>query len=128
MTTLVENPLPIIFLGIAAEFMLAVAFLNTRQRGFAWAMLSVLIVVLAGVGLELLVVTDVERVEDTLYGLHDFSYCISICDRTYYHIGSLFGKVIVKKPFLVIQTGHGMAFFKQEFYQAAAGKTCSSGD
>jgi hypothetical protein len=68
MTTLVENPLPIIFLGIAVEAMLAIAFLNTRQTGFAWAMLGVLIVVLAGVGLELLVVTDVERVEDTLYG------------------------------------------------------------
>jgi hypothetical protein len=68
MTTLVENPLPIIFLGIAAEAMLAIAFLNTRQAVFGWVMLGVLIVVLAGVGLELWIVTDVERVEETLYG------------------------------------------------------------
>ncbi len=71
MTTLVENPMPIIFLGIIAEALLATMFVSTRQGAIIWAMLGVLVLVFAGVALELLVVTEVERVEATLDGVAD---------------------------------------------------------
>jgi hypothetical protein len=71
MTTLVENPMPIIFLGIIAEAVLATMLVSTRQGAFIWAMLGVLVLVFAGVALELLVVTEVERVEATLDGVAD---------------------------------------------------------
>ncbi len=68
MTAFLENPIPIIFLGIIVEGMLATIFASTRQSWALWAMVGVLVVVFAGVGLEMLVVTDVERVEATLDG------------------------------------------------------------
>ena len=69
MTTLVENPMPIIFLGIIAEAVLITMFVSTRQSAFIWAMFGVLVLVFAGVALEILVVTEVERVEATLDGI-----------------------------------------------------------
>ncbi|MFH1921598.1 MAG: hypothetical protein ABIP48_17170 [Planctomycetota bacterium] len=66
MTTLLEDPMPVIFLGIIAEAVLAMIFASTRQGLVAWVMLGVLVLVFAGVALELWVVTDVERVEATL--------------------------------------------------------------
>jgi hypothetical protein len=71
MKTLVEDPTWIIVLGIAVEAVLAVLFMNLRKGVFAWAMLGVLALVLAGVGLESLVVTDTERVEAAIYGAAD---------------------------------------------------------
>ncbi len=71
MTTLLENPMPVIFIGIVAVAMLATIFVSTRQAWALWAMIGVLVLVFAGVGLERLVVTDVERVEATLYGAAD---------------------------------------------------------
>jgi len=66
MTTLLENPMPIIFFGIVVEAVLATVFVSTRRRVILLVMLGVLVLVFAGVGLEWLVVTDVERVEATL--------------------------------------------------------------
>ena len=71
MTTLVENPMPVIFFGIIAEAVLATLLVSTRQTAFIWAMLGVLVLVLAGVALEMLVETEVERVEATLDGVVD---------------------------------------------------------
>jgi len=71
MTTLVENPMPVIFIGIVAEAFLATIFMSTRQAWAMWAMLGVLVFVFAGVGLEVIVVTDVERVENALDGVAD---------------------------------------------------------
>jgi len=71
MTTLLENPMPVIFIGIVAVAMLATILVSTRQAWALWAMIGVLVLVFAGVGLERLVVTDVERVEATLYGAAD---------------------------------------------------------
>ena len=66
MSTLVENPLPIIFIGVIVEAILAVILVQTGRAVILVAMGVVLLIVLAGVGLEWLVVTERERVEATL--------------------------------------------------------------
>jgi hypothetical protein len=66
MTTLVENPIPVIVFGIIAEAVLGVILLRSGRGVLLWAMAGVLAVVLAGVGLEWLVVTEREAVEATL--------------------------------------------------------------
>ena len=71
MTTLVESPMPVIFLGIITLAVLATFLVSTRHGAFVWAMLGVLVLVIAGVALERWVVTDVERVEATLDGAVD---------------------------------------------------------
>ena len=71
MTTLVENPMPVIFLGIVAVGALAAVFASTRQMALIWAILGVLGLVIAAVVLEILVVTEVERVEAMLDGVVD---------------------------------------------------------
>jgi len=68
MSTLLENPMPIIFLGIFAEAILGVMLVKTGRGALLLAMIAVLAVVLGGVGLEALVVTDREQVEATLEG------------------------------------------------------------
>ena len=68
-TTLVENPVPIIFIGIVAEAVLGVVLLQTGRGVLLLAMLGVLLLVLGGVALEWLVVTEVERVEASLDGV-----------------------------------------------------------
>lgn len=68
MTTLLENPMPVIFVGILVEAALATLFVSTRNRSFLLAMAAVLVLVFAGVALELWVVTDVEHVEAALDG------------------------------------------------------------
>jgi hypothetical protein len=65
-TTLLENPMPVIFAGIAIEAVLAVALVKTGRGFLLYIMAGVLVVVLALVALERLVVTDRERVEMTL--------------------------------------------------------------
>ena len=69
MTTLVEDPMPVIFFGIIVEGILAIMLFSTRNGLLVWAMLGVLVLVRAGVALEMLVVTEVERVEATLDGV-----------------------------------------------------------
>ncbi len=66
MTTLLENPMPLIFFGIIAEAVLGVILLRTGRGVILWAMLGVLLLVLGGLGLERLVVTEAEQVEATL--------------------------------------------------------------
>lgn len=68
MTMFLESPIPVIFIGIIAEAVLATFFFSMRQAWTLWAMLGVLVMVFAGVGLEWVVVTDVERVEAALDG------------------------------------------------------------
>jgi len=68
MTTLLENPMPIIFLGIFAEAILGVILVRTGRGAVLLVMIGVLAVVLGGVGLEALVVTDREQVEAALEG------------------------------------------------------------
>jgi len=71
MATLFESPMPFIFFGIIAEAVLATVFVSTRRGVILLVMLGVLALVFGGVGLEWLVVTDVERVEATLDGAAD---------------------------------------------------------
>jgi len=66
MTSLLEDPLPILFLGILVEAALGVALVRTGRGVLLGAMAGVLALVLAGVGLEWLVVTEREEVEATL--------------------------------------------------------------
>jgi len=61
-----EDPMPVILFGIIAETVLGIAVLTTRRGVLLWAMAGVLVLVLAGVGLEWLVVTERERVEGTV--------------------------------------------------------------
>jgi hypothetical protein len=68
MTTLLESPWPVILFGIAAEVVLGVILLRSGRGVLIWAMAGVLVLMLAGVGLEWLVVTDREQVEATLEG------------------------------------------------------------
>jgi ketosteroid isomerase-like protein len=69
MTTLLEDPLPIIFFGVIAEAILGAALVSTRRGVLLAAMAGVLVIVLAGLGLERWVVTQRERVETTLDGV-----------------------------------------------------------
>ena len=71
MTTLLENPMPVIFFGVIAEAVLAIILVSNRQGVLVWAMLGVLVLVSAGVALNLWVVTDAEKVEATLDGAAD---------------------------------------------------------
>jgi len=66
MTTLLEDPLPIIFIGIVVEAVLGVAFVRTGRGAILLAMLGVLVVASAGVAVEWIVVTEVEQVEAAL--------------------------------------------------------------
>ncbi len=68
MTTFLENPVPIIAVGIVVVAILAATYVATKHGGVLLAILGVLVLVIAGVGLEWWVVTDVERIEATLYG------------------------------------------------------------
>ncbi len=69
MTTLLENPLPIVFFGIVAEAVLGAALVSTRRGILLLPMALVVVVVLAGVAVERWVVTERERVEATLDGV-----------------------------------------------------------
>jgi len=68
MTTLVENPMPVILFGVVAEAVLGIILLMSGRGVVLWAMAGVLVLVLGGVGLERLVVTEWEQVEATLEG------------------------------------------------------------
>ena len=66
MIALLESPWPILFIGIGVEAVLAVFLLRTGRGWALWAMLGVGLLTLTGLGLERLVLTDREAVEDTL--------------------------------------------------------------
>jgi len=68
MSWLFEDPTPLIVVGVLIEALLAVVFVNTRQLKAAAAMVGVLALVLAGLAVEQIVVTDYERIEAALDG------------------------------------------------------------
>ena len=68
MTTLLENPMPVIFVGIVLVAALAIVYVSNRNNSMLLAIGAVLVLVLAFVALEAWVVTDVERVEAALEG------------------------------------------------------------
>lgn len=68
MNWLFEDPTTLIVAGVLIEALLAVAFVNTRQIKVAIAMVGVLTLVLAGLAVEQLVVTDYEKIEAALDG------------------------------------------------------------
>lgn len=68
MNWLFEDPTTLIVAGVLIEALLAVVLINTRQLKIALAMVGVLILVLAGVAVEQLVVTDYEQIEAALDG------------------------------------------------------------
>lgn len=69
MTALLEDPMPIILFGIIAEAVLGVVLLRTGRGVVLWAMIGVLLLVAAGVGVEWLVMTDAEQVEAVVEGV-----------------------------------------------------------
>ncbi|MFV2065629.1 MAG: hypothetical protein ACC645_01515 [Pirellulales bacterium] len=69
MTWLVEDPLPIVLAGIAAEVVLLVILFQTGRGLVMLGMLGVLMVTGLLLAIEWLVVTDRERVEGALYGI-----------------------------------------------------------
>jgi len=60
--------MPIIVFGVFAEAVLGIILVRTGRGVIVAAMAGVLLLVLAGVGIEWLVVTDFERVEATVEG------------------------------------------------------------
>ena len=68
MSWLFEDPTTLIVAGVLIEGLLAVAFVNTRQVKVALVMAGVLALLLAGLAVEQLVVTDYERIEAALDG------------------------------------------------------------
>ena len=66
MIALLESPWPILVIGIGVEAVLAVILLRTGRGWALWAMLGVGLLTFMGLGLERLVLTDREAVEDTL--------------------------------------------------------------
>jgi hypothetical protein len=69
MTILFENPWWIIFIGIVLEAVLGIILFRTGRGVLLWAMLAVFVLMLSGVLVERLVVTERERVEMTLDGI-----------------------------------------------------------
>ncbi len=67
MTALLEDPTPIIVLGVLAEAILAGFLFTTRRGVLLWPMAGVLGLVVLGVVVGWLVETEVERVEKALY-------------------------------------------------------------
>lgn len=67
MTTLVEQPLPILFVGVLLSAMLAAALVQTGRRVFLYALSGVLVLTGVLLAVERLVVTDAEHVEATLH-------------------------------------------------------------
>lgn len=69
MTILFENPWWIIFSGIILEAVLGIVLFRTGRGVLLWAILGVFALMLLGVLVERLVVTETERVEMTLDGI-----------------------------------------------------------
>ncbi len=66
---LFENPWWIIFTGVIIEAVLGIILYRTGRGALVWAMLAVLVLMVSGVIVERLVVTERERVEMTLDGI-----------------------------------------------------------
>jgi hypothetical protein len=63
-----EDPIPVIVFGIIAVAVLGIALLRTGRGVLIAAIVGALVLTALGIGLEWLVVTEVERVQATLYG------------------------------------------------------------
>jgi ketosteroid isomerase-like protein len=61
-----EDPLWMIFLGVVVEAVLGVILFSTGRGWVLWAMIGVALLVLLGLGVEMLIVTDREEVERTI--------------------------------------------------------------
>lgn len=68
MSWLFEDPTTLLVAGVLIEGLLAVVLINTRQLKVVLAMVGVLLLVLAGIAIEQIVVTDYERIEAVLDG------------------------------------------------------------
>jgi hypothetical protein len=66
MVIFLESPWPILFVGIAVEAVLGMALMHTGRGKFFIAMIGVAVLVVIGLVVERLVVTDREVVESTL--------------------------------------------------------------
>ena len=66
MMSLLESPWPILLIGIVVEAVLAVMLLQSGRGRILWAMLGMGLLVLAGLAIERLVVTEREAIEGTL--------------------------------------------------------------
>ncbi len=67
MTTLLENPMPIVLFGIVVEAILGGFLVTTRRGVLLVPMAGVFLLVILGVVVERLVVTEKERAEQALY-------------------------------------------------------------
>jgi len=67
MTIFLESPMPVLAIGVIVEVVLVGFLVGTRRGVLLVPMAAVLLITLAGVLLERLVVTERERVENTLY-------------------------------------------------------------
>ncbi|HEV7221105.1 MAG TPA: hypothetical protein VGN42_00290, partial [Pirellulales bacterium] len=66
MSWLFEDPTTLLVAGVLIEALLAVALINSRQTKLAWAMLGVMALMILGLSIERLVVTDYEQIETVL--------------------------------------------------------------
>jgi hypothetical protein len=67
MIIFLESPWPILLIGIPAEIVLAILLWRTGQGKMLWAMLGTAAVVVLGLLIEWLVVTDREAITDAIY-------------------------------------------------------------
>jgi hypothetical protein len=69
MTRFVESPVPCCLIGLAVLSILLILYLQTRRAAFMGAMLIVVLLVVAGIFIEQVVVTDREAIETAVYDL-----------------------------------------------------------
>ncbi|HBO45584.1 MAG TPA: hypothetical protein DD670_16975 [Planctomycetaceae bacterium] len=69
MVALLESPMPVLFAGVIAVAILAVAFVNTQRAVFLLAIVGAVLLTLLGLAIEHLVVTPREEVEAELDAL-----------------------------------------------------------
>jgi hypothetical protein len=67
MNWLLENPLPLLLMGLAAEAILTVLLLQTGRGALLLGMLAIALVTAALVAVESVIVTDREAIEETLF-------------------------------------------------------------
>lgn len=86
MEMLIESFWLYIVVGLIAEAILATALVQTGRGVFLWAMLGVAVLAVGGALLEVLIETDKEKVENTLYGAAD-ALCTNVPERVFEYIG-----------------------------------------
>lgn len=69
MSRFAESPVPYLLLGLVAESILLIVYLQTRRTAFLAAIVVVASLTAAGILVEQMVVTDREAVEQTVYNL-----------------------------------------------------------